>query len=215
MHSLARKLGLLVTLSLFAFAGGCTGFFVNPTLSSITIGPSNQTITVNPRVTLQMSATGSFSDGSTQDLTGKVLWSSSDPSCATISSAGLVAPAASVAGICQVTINAADGTVTASGATVTVTEGTPTSIVLTATPTNPTINGTVTFDAKATFPNSGTQEDITNSVTWNSSDTTDLTLTNGSGTGTISSTAAAGTTITVFASFDGVNSNTVTLTISQ
>jgi hypothetical protein len=42
-----------------------------------------------------------------------------------------------------------------------------------------------------------------------------LTLTNGSGTGTISSTAAAGTTITVFASFDGVNSNTVTLTISQ
>lgn len=215
MHSFARKLGLIVTLSFFALAGGCTGFFVNPTLSSITIGPSNQTITVSPRTTIQMSATGSYSDGSTKDLTGKVLWNSSDTSCATISSSGLVSPANGISGICETNIGASSGTVNASTAQVTVTQGTPTSINLTVSNTSPPLNSTVTFTAKAVFPGSSTQEDITSSVTWNNTDTTDLTLTNGSGTGTISSTATVGATINVQALFDGVPSNTVTLTITQ
>lgn len=213
MHGLARKLGFVAVLSILAFAGGCKGFFVNPTLSSIAIGPTNQTITVNPKTTLQMSATGTYSDGSTKDLTGKVIWSSSDTSCATISSSGLVSPAASVSGVCTTDIGAADGTISASAATVTVSEGTPTSITLKASPTNPPVNSSVTFQALATFSSGGAQQDITSSVTWNNSDTTNLSLTNGSTTGQISATAPVGTTINVFATFDGVNSNTVTLTV--
>jgi hypothetical protein len=213
MNGFGQKLGFIVAVLWVAIATGCTGFFVTPTLSSIAIGPQAQTITVNPKTTLQMSATGTFSDGSTQDLTGKVLWSSSDPTCATISSSGLVSPASAVAGVCTATISASDGTISAATTTVTVTEGMPTSILLKASPTNPAVNGTVTFQALATFPGSSTQQDITASVTWLSSDTTDLQLSNGSTTGTISASANVGTTINVQAQFDNVNSNIVTLTI--
>lgn len=212
MRSCGRKYYLMAALSSLAVAAGCTGFFVNPTLSSLEIGPSNQTITVNPRVTLQMSATGTFSDGSTENLTGKVLWSSSNSSCGTINTSGLVSPVSSVAGICTTNIGAADGTVTASSSTVTVTEGTPTSIMLTVSNSSPPVGSQVTFTAQALFTGSSTLQDITDSVTWNNSDTTNLTLTQGSGVGTISASAPA-ETITVSASFDGVTSNTVNLSV--
>jgi hypothetical protein len=183
---------------------------VNPTLSSLAIGPQDQTITTQQ--TLQMSATGTYSDGSTQDLTGKVNWSSSATSCATINSNGLLSPVKTVTGICTTTINAASGTATAATTTVTVTEGTPSSIMLTASTTTPQANSPVTFTANATFPNSGTPQDITSSVTWIVSDSTNLTLTNGSNTGTLSANSA-GLSITVQASFDGVLSNVVTLNV--
>jgi trimeric autotransporter adhesin len=159
-----------------------------------------------------MTATGNYSDGSTKDLTGKVLWSSSSTSCATISGAGLVKPVSNVTGVCSTTIKASFGTVSPATTTVTVSGGTPTQITLTASTTTPARNTTLTFKALATFSGSGTQ-DITSSVTWNNSDTNDLTLTNGSGTGTISANAVSGTGINVSASFAGVTSNTVTLTV--
>ena len=212
MRSCGRKFYLMAALCSLAVAAGCTGFFVNPTLSSLQIGPSNQTITVNPLVKLQMSATGTFSDGSTQDLTGKVLWSSSDTSCATISTSGLVIPVSSVTGLCTTSVGAADGTVNASSAAVTVTQGTPTSINLTVSNSSPPVGSQVTFKAQALFPGSGTLQDITSSVSWNNSDTTNLTLTQGSGIGTISASAPA-ETITVSASFDHVTSNTVNLIV--
>ncbi|HKW18420.1 MAG TPA: Ig-like domain-containing protein [Terriglobales bacterium] len=212
MHSFARKLGSVVALSFFAFAVGCTGFFVNPTLSSIAIGPTDQTITVNPRTTLQMSATGSYSDGSTKDLTGKVFWSSSDTSCATISPAGLVSPATGVSGICQTNIGASSGTVSASTAQVSVTQGTPTSINLTVSNSSPSPGTQITFTAKAIFPGSSSQQDITSSVTWSPSDPTNLPLVQGSGAVSIPLTATA-ETATVQASFDNVRSNVVTINI--
>ncbi|MBV9341195.1 MAG: Ig-like domain-containing protein [Acidobacteria bacterium] len=211
MCSSKQKLALSATLLILGLAAGCTGFFVNPTLSSLAIGPQNQTIT-NSR-TLQLTATGTFSDGSTKDLTSKVIWSSGTPTCATINSTGLLTPAATVSGVCNTTVSAAFGTITPATTTVSVSAGTPTSITLTASTTTPAPNSSVTFKALATFPNSSTQQDITSSVTWINSDTTDLTLTNGSGTGTVSASAAASTAINVAASFGGVNSNTVTLTV--
>jgi trimeric autotransporter adhesin len=214
MQSIGRKLGVIVSLLSLALAGGCTGFFVNPTLSSLTIGPQDQTITVNPLVTLQMSATGQYSDGSTQNLTGKVLWSSSDTTCATINSGGLVSPATSVSGICTSTISASYQTATAATTTVTVSEGTPTSINLTVSSggTNPSPGTTITFTAMATFPGSTTPQDISSSVTWIVSDTTNVPLAQGSGTVTIPPSAPA-EQVTVQASFDNVTSNVVTITI--
>lgn len=206
-----RKLAFIPMIALLVIASGCTGFFVNPTLSSLAIGPQSQTITTAQ--TLQMAATGTYSDGSTKDLTGKVNWSSDTTSCATINSNGLVSPAKTVTGVCTTTISAASGTVSAASTTVTVTEGTPTSITLSVSPsTTPAHDTTVTFTAKAIFPGSGTQQDITSSVTWINSDTTDLTLTQGSGSGTLSATSA-GMTITVQASFDGVLSNQIVLNV--
>lgn len=211
MWSPERNLSLIAVFFVLALGAGCRGFFVNPTLSSIAIGPQNQTITSSR--TLQMSATGTYSDGTTKDLTGKAFWSSSNTNCATINGNGLVTPLKSVTGICSTTISASFGTVSPATTTVTVSGGTPTQITLTASTTTPTRNSTVTFKALATFPGSSTQQDITTSVTWVNSDTTNLTLTNGSATGTISATATSGMTINVAASFAGVNSNTVTLTV--
>jgi hypothetical protein len=213
MHSCGRKVGLIAVLSLFAIAIGCKGFFVNPTLSSLTIGPGDQTITVNPKTTLQMSATGTYDDGSTKDLTGKVLWSSSDTTCATISSGGLVSPVSTVTGICTTTISGASGTVSAATTTVTVTEGTPSSITLTITSNpSPTPGQQTVLQAQAIFPGSSTQQDITASVTWIVSDPTNVPLVQGSGTVTIAPAAPA-EQVTVQAKFDNVLSNQVVINI--
>jgi hypothetical protein len=208
-----RILSLIAMVSAVTIAAGCTGFFVNPTLTSLAVGPQSQTITANPTQTLQMSATGTYNDGSTKDLTAKVSWSSATTNCATVGSGGLVTPVKTISGVCTSQISASFGTVSPATTSVTVSEGTPTQIVLTANPTNPIANSMVTFKALATFSGSNTQQDITASVTWTNTDTTDLTLTNGSTTGTISASARSGTAINVTAAFSSVNSNTVTLTV--
>ena len=135
MWSSKQAVLLCIVVCIAGIGAGCTGFFVNPTLSSLAIGPQAQTITTQQ--TLQMSATGTYSDGSTKDLTGKVNWSSSATACATINSNGLLSPVKTVTGICTTTISAASGTATAATTTVTVTEGTPSSIMLTASTTTP------------------------------------------------------------------------------
>lgn len=200
---------LAAALCIAIITPACTGFFVNPTLSTLAIGPQNQTITASPLQTLQMTATGTYSDGSTKDLSGQVAWSLS--SCGSISKSGLVTPSTTITGSCSATVSAAFGTIAPATTPLTVAEGTPTSITLTASTTTPTPNNTVTFTAKALF--GATTQDITSSVTWVNTDPTDLTLTNGSGTGTISASAAVNTQINVTASFAGVNSNTVVLTV--
>jgi len=60
-----------------------------PTLTSITVTPVNPTI--NSGSTLQMTATGNNSDGSTQDMTTSVHWASSNTGTATVSTTGLAA----------------------------------------------------------------------------------------------------------------------------
>jgi trimeric autotransporter adhesin len=61
---------------------------VNPTLSSIAVTPETPYVQVGS--TKQMTATGTYSDGSPKTITSTVDWSSSDTSEATVSSAGLV-----------------------------------------------------------------------------------------------------------------------------
>ena len=57
------------------------------TLVSLAIAPANSSMPED--ATKQFSATGTFSDNSTQDMTQLVLWSSSTPSVATITNQGL------------------------------------------------------------------------------------------------------------------------------
>ncbi|HEY0251716.1 MAG TPA: putative phage tail protein, partial [Kofleriaceae bacterium] len=58
------------------------------TLTSIAVTPSTPTIAING--TVQMAATGAYSDGSHADLTSAVTWTTSSASDASVSSAGLV-----------------------------------------------------------------------------------------------------------------------------
>jgi uncharacterized protein YjdB len=60
-------------------------------------------------VSTQLTATGTFSDGSTFNLTGQVTWSSSNTSVATVNSSGL----ATAVGAGTVTITAQYGSTSA------------------------------------------------------------------------------------------------------
>lgn len=72
-------------------AGGMSGVVTvsaatNATLKSITITPANPSIAVG--ASQQLTATGVFSDSSTQNLTGMVTWASATPAVATVTSTG-------------------------------------------------------------------------------------------------------------------------------
>lgn len=65
----------------------CSGFFISPSLSSIFITPASATIAVTN--TVQLTATGIYSDGSQKKIQGSsVGWSSSDDTVATVTSPG-------------------------------------------------------------------------------------------------------------------------------
>jgi len=201
--SLFLSIAVLLSLTL---AAGCRGFFVNAKLTNPT------TATISQGQTQSIIATGNFDDGSTKNLTGTVSWTSSDPACAQVSTTGVVTAATTVATTCTTTITATSGAFTAT-ATITVTPGTLISITLTALATTVPAGSTVTFTAKGTYSGSSTQQDITNQVSWIVSDTTILTMTQGSGSGTISSSATSGATVNVNATLSGITSNTVTITM--
>lgn len=213
MPFLKRNLRFLATfaaLSLLSLAAGCKGFFVNPTLTSMTVAPTSASLIEGG--TQQINATGNFNDGSTKDLTGSASWTSSATDVATVSKGGLVTAATTIAtppG--TATITATSGTITASS-TVTVNTGPLTAIAINTTTPNPAAGQTVVFTALGTFSGSAQQQDITNQVTWSSNNTAVITtITNGSGA--VLSTATSGSTTNVTATLNGINSNTVTITV--
>ena len=73
---------------LFALAGCGGGSSLPPSkiLTRIQIAPSNSTVTIG--ATLQFSASGTYNDGSTGDVTNSVQWTSSEATLASISSGG-------------------------------------------------------------------------------------------------------------------------------
>ena len=60
---------------------------VPPALLTITVTPANSTINVGGNQ--QFTATGTYQDNSTQNVTSQVAWSSSNTSAVTINSSGL------------------------------------------------------------------------------------------------------------------------------
>jgi hypothetical protein len=79
-----------------------------PSLVSITVAPPAASINMGTQQ--QFTATGNYSDGSTQDVTSTASWSSSAPSVATVSTTGLAGTVASG----QATIQAAIGSISGS-----------------------------------------------------------------------------------------------------
>ena len=76
---------LILALTIGCGGGGGGSNPVTKTLVSLALTPLNPSL---PRGTVQQfTATGTYSDGSTQDLTTSVSWTSSDTSVATISNA--------------------------------------------------------------------------------------------------------------------------------
>jgi hypothetical protein len=147
----------VTVLTILAFAIACD-FFVDPVLTGMSVGPA---ATIQSGTTLQMSAVGTFNDGSQQALKSGVFWTSGSPTVAVIDSAGLVKAIAPG----QAIISGSRETVTAS-ATVTVTLGGITSIQVSTIDGLSSIRYGSTEQFVATANAGGQQIDVTNSVTW-------------------------------------------------
>ena len=108
-----------ITATLGAVSGSTDLTVTAATLVSIAITPSTPSIA--DRTTQQFTATGTYTDDSTQNLTASVTWASSDTTIASISNAAGSTGLATAAGIGVTSISAALGAVTAPAATLTAT----------------------------------------------------------------------------------------------
>ncbi|HKC72067.1 MAG TPA: Ig-like domain-containing protein, partial [Terriglobales bacterium] len=101
-----------ITASASGLKGTTTLTVSNGTLVSLAITPANSTVSNGS--TQQFTATGTFSDSTTQDITMNVHWSSSHASVATIANAPSTAGLATTVGVGSTTIGANSGGITSS-----------------------------------------------------------------------------------------------------
>ncbi|HXW68301.1 MAG TPA: Ig-like domain-containing protein [Dissulfurispiraceae bacterium] len=172
------------------------------TLVSIAVTPANPSIILATGTTQteQFTATGTYSDGTTQNLTTSVSWTSSDTAVAnfpvTVSSGDRIPGNATVLAFGTTTISATFGTITGSTALTVISTASLQSIQVT--PTTPTIllGAAQQFIAQGTNFD-GTTQNLTASVTWGSSSMAVATISNIPGSnGKATSVAAGETTIT-------------------
>ena len=190
-----------VSASLAGISGSTVLTVSAAVLQSISVTPANPSVPSGR--TQQFTATGTYSDNSTQDLTTQVAWASGTSSVATITSGGLATGVA----VGTSTISASSNGI--SGSTVlTVTAAVLQSIAVA--PVDPSVAKglTVQFTATGTYSDSSTQ-DLTSQVTWVSSDTTIASITSGG-----LATAASPGTSTITASLGGI-SGTSLLTVTD
>ena len=202
MH-VPRVVIISLVLGLIGFAGCGDNASQAPdvTLESIAITPGVPSVAAG--TSLQLVATGTYSDATTANLSNQVTWSVSASTVATISATGLlegIAPG-------TVTVTASLDGISGSGDAA-ITAGQLTSIAVT--PANPTLAaGTSTaLTATGTFSDRSTQ-DLTSQVTWSSDSTSHVTV---AATGTV--TAAAVGTSTITAKL-GTVFGTTTVTVSS
>lgn len=101
--------GAVTITALFAGQLGSASLSVtNATLTSITIGPGSADIALGG--SQQFTATGNFSDGSSQNLSTQVDWASSNANIATISTFGLATSAGQGTATISATMNGVTGT---------------------------------------------------------------------------------------------------------
>jgi plastocyanin len=185
---------------------GSTVLTVTPpaTLQSIVVSPANPSIAAG--LAEPFTASGTFSDNTTHDITSLVNWTSSDPAVATVSNAaGLQGLATGVAQGTS-TITASLGGVTGS-TTLTVT---PVALeMIMVTPVNPTLlpGQAEQFMAMGMYSDNSTQ-DLTNQVIWASANPTVATISAGG-----VATAVAPGTSTISAALNGM-SGSMLLTVN-
>lgn len=172
----------------------------NPTLTSIQVTPGSPTLAMGS--SKQLTATGVFSDGSTQDLTNSAAWSSANTSVATVTGTGFVTATSHGTS----SISATSGSI--SGSTTLLVEGNLNSLQIT--PSNSSLfqGFTQQFTATGSFSD-GTSENLTNSVKWTSSNTSIATI---SSSGLVSGNSVGSVTITAVS---GSISGSTSLSVAQ
>ena len=165
---------------------------VQPALTSIAVTPASPSVAKG--LTEQFTATGTYTDNSTQNLTSQVTWASATTSVATITEQRAGHRRGATGHVPRITRHL-DG-VTARPTLLTVTAAALVSIAVT--PANPSIAKGLTeqFTATGTYTDNSTQN-LTSQVTWASATTSVATinaagLATGVGTGTSHISATAG-----------------------
>ena len=196
-----RVAGAFAALGTLALAISCRGFFVNDTLQSISVGPSNVNVPIGQ--TQQMTATGTYTpSGNTKNITAAsgIVWSSSASQTeASVGPSGIVTGI----GVGTPTITAQLGTVSGQ-TTVNVVLSNVTSIVVTPSAQNiPTNGGTATFQAMANVSGQSQQVDVSAQAVWTIQNSGNYTLTQGvtPETVTTGSTAPVGEVDTLTATY--------------
>ncbi|MGT4675263.1 Ig-like domain-containing protein [Aeromonas caviae] len=169
-------------------------------LTAIAITPPS--VSVGKGQTQQLTATATYSDNTTADVTGSVAWLSDDTATATITTNGLLT------GVEQGTaeVTASQDGVTSNAVQVTVTDAVLTAIDITPPSVSVGKGQTQQLTATATYSDS-TTANVTGSVAWLSDDAATATVISGLLTG-----VEEGTT-EISASLDGVTSDRVTVNV--
>ena len=190
---------------------GTTLLTVSPaTLESIAVTATYQTIARG--TTSQFTATGTYSDGSKQDVTTQATWESSALNVATIANDGTDGLATGSA-VGNTTIRATYGGRTAT-LVLRVTAATLASLAIT--PTAPTIvdGNTKAMIATGTFSD-GSKQDLTTQVSWSTAAPTIATVSNAAGKQGVVQGESAGKA-TILASIDPINASIeVTITAAE
>jgi hypothetical protein len=199
-----------VTATLWSVSGALSLAVTGAALTALEIDPGGA-ISVPEGLTQPLSAVGTFSDGSTQDLTQQASWLSSDPLVASVSNAA--GSAGVLAGIAQGTavVTAMVLGLSASAA-VTVTDAVLLDLEISPDVANVPTGYPVQFRAIGSFGD-GSTRDVTADATWSSSEPLVATVSNASGTEGLATTLSVGTT-TVTASLRGVEGS-ATLTVGN
>ncbi len=154
-----------VVASLLGLSASCDVAVTPATLQDISLSPQSPTVATGYKV--QFTATGSYSDGSTHDVTTMALWSSSNGSVAAVSNASGTQGLTTGVAAGTANIIAAIGSVNGS-ATLTVTSAKITSVAVTPKPFTVAVGGKQQLVAIGTF-NDGSTQDVTAQCSWSSS----------------------------------------------
>ncbi|MGH9530316.1 MAG: beta strand repeat-containing protein [Terriglobales bacterium] len=164
------------SVTVTASSGPITGSAaLTVTISLVSIGITPPSLTIAANTDQQFRAIGTFTDSSTQDITGTVNWSSSDTTKATISNSVPTSGLAQALHAGSSVITASLGTISAS-APLTISNGTLVSIAVSPITSTIPLGITQQFTATGTFSDSSTQ-DISNTVVWSSSEPTFVSIT--------------------------------------
>ncbi|MFM5869418.1 Ig-like domain-containing protein, partial [Aeromonas caviae] len=172
-------------------------------LNAIQVTPPS--VSVGKGHTRQLTATATYSDNTTADVTGSVAWLPADITTATVSTTGLLI--GRIAGSTELTASL-DG-VTSNTVLVTVTDAVLTAIQVTPPSVSVGKGQTRQLTATATYSDN-TTANVTGSVAWLPADITTATV---STTGILTGRIAGSTEVT--ASLDGVTSNAVQVTVTD
>lgn len=193
-------LSVLVSSVLFSSCGsGSASGPKLPKLTQISVVPAGPSLPKGS--SLQLTATGTFDDGTKQALTASVTWQSSQAAIAEINSQGVVA--AMSQGVAQVSATYQGITGSTS---VTVAQPALASIAVSPNPSSLPVGASEQLTATATLTD-GTIQNVTQSANWSSSTAAATVAANGSAKG-----VATGTT-TITASVGSIN-GTAALTIT-